>query len=192
MSSGCLAWCKRWAKFCDENFWRGFGRNFVMKFFGGDLGESAIKKGAFKKDVLKKVAPILRAFNFKMTQYEICALGGGAMEAIAFALNAKTRINRIILIAPKFKKSRNDNAESRTKFAESTPISPLRDLQSKSWQSTKNKISTSADSTICQNLERLRQKGIEIIVFLDGSTKDSANFFAQYGIVYFIKNTNFA
>ncbi|MGX2981661.1 hypothetical protein [Helicobacter sp. 23-1045] len=171
-----------------------------MKVFGEDSSESALKKGAlkdiaFKKVVFKKVAPILRAFNFKMTQYEICALGSGAMEAIAFALNAKKRINRIILIAPKFAESTPiSSLQDKSQIHRSNPryFSSLRDLQSKSWQSTKNKFSTSADSTLCKNLERLRQKGIEIVVFLDDSTKDSVNFFAQYGIVYFIKNANFA
>ena len=42
----------------------------------------------------------LNGFGISLNQYDICGFKNGVFEAIKSALNAKTRINRLILLSP--------------------------------------------------------------------------------------------
>ncbi|RAX52246.1 hypothetical protein CCY99_07595 [Helicobacter sp. 16-1353] len=169
-----------------------------MIFFGGF---------GFNDDY-RLFSDILEAYNFlDSSDYRIYGFSFGAQKAIDYALDSKNRINDIILLSPAFFNNKNDTfRESQLlHFKKNKNIYMKYFLQNIGFDKSMNEFlkEPSFDDLESllyyhfnkESLRKLQDKGILIITFLGELDRiiDSSialDFFKEFGIVYFLKNTN--
>ena len=175
-----------------------------VKFFGG-FGF---------KDEVRIFEPILRDLGyFGDNPYNICGFSYGAQKAVRFALESLEsgkRVNRILLLSPAFFNDKDlafKDAQVRA-FAKNKAFYMkafykniglkngdeiyLREVESLDLRTLEQCLRYEFKGA---EMELLKSRGVEIVAILGENDKiiDShkANaFFAQYGIVYLLKNAN--
>ena len=171
-----------------------------MRFFSGF---------GFKDDIML-FKDLLDKFGYKtQNDYSICGFSKGTQKALNFTLNAKTRINRLILLSPAF----FHDKDSAFKKLQITQFNKNKKLYMNAFYKNVGIEADSAflreidelDSTQLseclyyefkkESLSALQKKGVEIIVFVGEkdkiiNAKATQEFFSEFGIVYFVKNAN--
>lgn len=175
-----------------------------LKFFGG-FGF---------KDEVRIFEKILRDLGyFRANPYNICGFSYGAQKAVRFALESlksNVRVNRVLLLSPAFFNDKDfafKDAQIRA-FAKNKALymkAFYKNIGLKKGDEIYLREIEGLDSRILEQCLRyefkgddlvfLRSKGVEIVVILGQNDRiiDSLkanDFFAQYGIVYLLKNAN--
>lgn len=175
-----------------------------MKFFGG-FGF---------KDEVRIFEKILRDLGyFRANPYNICGFSYGAQKAVRFALESlksNVRVNRVLLLSPAF----FNDKDSAFKDAQIRAFAKNKALYMKAFYKNVGVCAEyrqflreieSLDSRILEQCLRyefkgddlvfLRSKGVEIVAILGQNdriidSRKANDFFAQYGIVYLLKDAN--
>lgn len=169
-----------------------------MIFFGG-FGFS---------DDIGLFSDILEQYNLlDSSDYSICGFSFGAQKAIKYALDSKNRINRIILLSPAFFNNKDmDFRKSQLLYFKKNKNLYMKNfLRNIGFSSDMDKFLKEPNIDDLESLlrydfnpddfKKLQDKGILIMVFLGQLDRiiDSdvaLEFFKDFGIVYFLKNTN--